>query len=157
MASKVEMGVVVVSPGEILAEMDAVDAGARALDAAIAQEPVRPSFSAGWAKFFAEWRKFYDEHKPFSGRLWNEVYQQTLAYRRKLENWYAAFAREGWTARSIAATSATATPIRNGRAADESDAADDRRGGGFTLGDVLWISAGALLVGGFLVWTGEEE
>lgn len=156
MGGNVEVGVVVVSPGEILAEMDAVDAGARALDADIAQQPVRPSFTAGWAKFLAEWRKFYDDHKSFSGRIWNEVYQQTIAYRRKLENWYAAFAREGWTARTIAATSATATPIRDGRSADEGDAADDG-GGRFTFGDVLWIAAGALVVGGFLVWTGEED
>jgi hypothetical protein len=147
------VGAVAVTPGEILDQMNTVDALARQLDVDIAAAPVRPEFRAGWASFLAEWRRFYEEHKGFTGRIWNTVYSDTLAYRRRFEDWSAAFAREAWQARGAvaAAPGAGAGPAGAGA---PSAAAD--RGGAFPLSTVVWVAAGALLMGGLLIYGSED-
>ena len=94
MSDREEVGALVTTPGDIKEEIDAADAEARALDTAIAASPARKEFKDGWAAFFAEWRKFYDAHKNLADRLWTGDYPVAREYRRRIEDWSLAFARE---------------------------------------------------------------
>jgi hypothetical protein len=149
------VGAVAVTPGEILDQMNTVDALARQLDVDIAAAPVRAEFKAGWAGFLAEWRKFYEEHKGFTGRIWNSVYNDTLAYRRRFEDWSAAYAREAWQSRG-AGPAGSAGPPAPGSARPPAARGGGDPDSGFPLSTVVWVAAGALLMGGLLIYGGEE-
>jgi hypothetical protein len=147
-AQGAEVGAVVVTPGEILAEMDTVDAAVRQLDAEVGTVPVTATFKQGWAAFGVEWRKFYDEHKGLTGRIWTEVYRQTLAYRRRVEEWFASFAREGWHA---------LTESKSEIAARASASAPDLAAtSGYSFGTLALVAAGAALVAGLVVYASKE-
>jgi hypothetical protein len=151
-AQGAEVGAVVVTPGEILAEMDSVDAAVRQLDAEVGAVPVTAAFKQGWDAFAAEWRKFYDAHKGLADRLWTEIYRQTLAYRRRVEEWFAAFAREGWQVRALIEPDrapATAGPLPTSPVLPPAAA-------GYSLGTIAWIAAGAALLSGVLVYSAKE-
>jgi len=147
-----DVGAVIVTPGEILAEMDSVDAAVRQLDTETGAVPVTAAFKQGWDAFAAEWRNFYDAHKALSERLWTEIYRQTLAYRRRVEEWFAAFAREGWQVRALiepdrAPGSSLPPPV---------SPAPVPTAAGYSLGTLAWIAAGAALLSGVLVYSSKE-
>lgn len=146
-----DVGAVVVTPGEILAEMDSVDAAVNQLDGEISAVPVSAAFKKGWDAFAAEWRKFYQEHKTLSGRIWTSVYRQTLAYRRRVEEWATAFAREGWQARGAAQPGGSNLPALPLPA--PTPTAPD----GYSLGTMAWIAAGAAVLSGMLVYASKEK
>ena len=141
----------VVTPGEILAEMDSVDAAVSQLDGEIGSVPVSAAFKKGWDAFAAEWRKFYQEHKALSGRIWTTVYRQTLAYRRRVEEWFGAFAREGWQTRATLRPDGATLP------ALPAPAVAAPPGNGYSLGTLAWIAAGAAVLSGLLVYGSKEE
>lgn len=140
-----EVGAVVVTPGEILAEMDTIDAAIKQLDVQAGAVPVSVVFSTGWKAFVAEWRQFYQEHKSITGRIWTEVYRQTHAYHRRVEEWYGAFAREGWQVRSALPPEKSLVQ----RAPDGDDS--------YSLRTMAWVAAAAALVSGVLVYGSSKE
>jgi hypothetical protein len=148
-----DVGVVVVSPGEILAEMSSVDAAVRQLGGEVSAVPVTAAFKNGWTAFAAEWQKFYDEHKGLAGRLFTSVYRQTLAFHRRVEEWFAAFAREGWAARAGLGPSAASLPPAP---LPSSSKPETTARSGYSFGTVAWIAAGAAVLGGLLVYSSQE-
>jgi hypothetical protein len=151
-APTADIGAVIVTPGEILAEMNAVDAAVRELDAQVNAVAVPTAFKQAWRAFAEEWRKFHEEHQALSQRIWTEVYRQTLAYRRRVEEWFAAFAREGWrmhpTTKSDAAADASPAlppPVAPMPAPP-----------GYGLGTLALVAAGAALLSGLLVHESKE-
>ena len=151
-APGVDVGAVIVTPGEILAEMNAVDAAVRELDAQMIAVAVSSAFKQAWNAFAGEWRKFYEEHQALSQRIWTDIYRQTLAYRRRVEEWFAAFAREGWRARSTtnpdgSADSLPPLPL---------PVAPPLAPPGYGLGTLALVAAGAALLSGLLVHESKE-
>ena len=142
----------IVTPGEILAEMESVDAAVRQLGGEVGAVPVTAAFKQAWSAFAEEWRQFYEAHKGLSQRLWTEVYRQALAFRRRVEEWYAAFAREGWRARALvkpdgAADQGSQLPAPPVLAPEPA---------GYSLGTIAWIAAGAALLSGLVVHASKE-
>jgi hypothetical protein len=151
--SATDVGVVVVSPGEILAEMNAVDAAVQQLDGEVSAVPVSAAFRNGWTAFAAEWRKFYDEHKGLTGRLFTSIYRQTLAFHRRVEEWFGAFAREGWAARAGLGPGAASLPAAPLPAASTPETPARS---GYSFGTVAWIAFGSAVFGGLLVYSSQE-
>ena len=152
MSDREDLGALVTTPGDIKEEIDAADAEARALDNAIAASPARKEFKDVWAASFAEWRKFYDAHKNLADRLWTGDYPVAREYRRRIEDWSLAFAREAWEPHPAASPAATAAPIARSEAPRQEPTSVDRDPeGSYSLRTVLLVGAGALVLGGLIV------
>jgi len=151
-APTADVGAVIVTPGEVLAEMNVIDAAVRELDAQVNAVAAPAAFKQAWAAFAEEWRKFHEEHQALSQRIWTEVYRQTLAYRRRVEEWFAAFAREGWRVRPTtkpegAADATVPLPL---------PVAPVPTSPGYGLGTLALVAAGAALLSGLLVHESKE-
>ncbi|HXI54640.1 MAG TPA: hypothetical protein VNO55_01170, partial [Polyangia bacterium] len=57
-----DLGALVISPADMLDEMNTVDVAVRLLGAAIAASTVRQPFKQGFAAFGMEWDRFYGAH-----------------------------------------------------------------------------------------------
>lgn len=99
-----DMGSLIVTPGAIKAEMDTVQAGVSQLDADIMSSNVRDPFKKAWRGFVAEWNTFYKAHEGWFARSWGKAYTKALDYRRRTDEWRAAFLREGGAATGPALT-----------------------------------------------------
>jgi hypothetical protein len=90
-----DVGALVISPADMLDEMNTVDAAVRQLSAVIAVSTVGQAFKQAFAAFATEWSTFYAAHAGWAQRLWSATYEKTLEYRQRTEEWRVAFAREG--------------------------------------------------------------
>ena len=152
MSDHEDVAALVTTPGDIKEEIDAANAEALALDNAIAASPARKEFKDGWAAFLAEWRKFYDAHKNLADRLWTGDYPVAREYRRRIEDWSLAFAREAWEPRLASSPATPTAPATRGDAARQEPAPVDRAADeSYSLRTVLLVGAGALVLGGLIV------
>ncbi|MDX2023246.1 MAG: hypothetical protein SF187_23635 [Deltaproteobacteria bacterium] len=90
-----ELGALIVTPGAMLDELNTVNNGVKQLDADISASKVREAFKKAWADFTVEWKKFYDSKQGFFSRTWGSTMEKTIEYRKRVDEWRAAFNREG--------------------------------------------------------------
>lgn len=79
------------TPGTMLAEMDGVLARERTIDRAIEASNVSDDFKKNWEDFKGEWLKFYADHEGWFSRWPESVYQKTMEYRKRVNQWQTAF------------------------------------------------------------------
>jgi hypothetical protein len=90
-----EMGSFIVTPGAIKAEMETVKTGVNQLDADIMSGKVRDAFKNAWRAFVAEWNAFYKDNQGWWARGFGKTYTKTVDFRRRVDEWRAAFLKEG--------------------------------------------------------------
>ena len=93
--SGADLGALIVTPGAMLDELNTVNNGVKQLDADISASKVREAFKKAWADFMVEWKKFYDSKQGFFSRTWGSTMEKTIEYRKRVDEWRAAFNREG--------------------------------------------------------------
>jgi hypothetical protein len=113
-------------PGAIYDEMETVQGIVRQLDEDVRSSHVRDEFKRAWSLFADEWRRFYEGHRGWWSRTWYAVYEKTIDFRKRVEQWRVALLAEG------------------GHTSLPRDVVDDG------LKNYLLIGAGALGVG--LIW-----
>ncbi|MDX2087862.1 MAG: hypothetical protein SFX73_08430 [Kofleriaceae bacterium] len=124
----VQVGALFVTPGAIKDELETVNTGIGQLDAEIKASKVREAFKQTWQLFVTEWRQFYQSKQSLWGRAWGSTMDKVLEYKKRVDEWRAAFTREG--GQSSAPTLSVPEPPSSG-------------GGG-----LRWWLVGGLLVGG---------
>jgi hypothetical protein len=90
-----ELGALIVTPGAMLDELNSVNNGVNQLDIDITSSKVRDGFKQAWKAFKAEWKKFYDSKQGFFSRTWGSTMEKAVEYRKRVDQWRAAFSREG--------------------------------------------------------------
>lgn len=93
-------GALIVTPGNMLASADALDAEWAKLDADIVMSSVSDQFRIGWQTETQAWNKFYAGLKGIGGyasRLWSGTQEQIDFYRARLVAWETSFNTAGGT------------------------------------------------------------
>jgi hypothetical protein len=89
------LGAIVVTPGQMLDEMNAVDKAVDELAIRITQQFTGAGTNTlwvnAWTRWRQEWKQFYSDHQDWTARLFYGTYEKTLEYRSKLADWRTQF------------------------------------------------------------------